>query len=98
VEQIDKNVEIFTMCKAMLDDEMNLYHNYTATPYALETLKLLKENGIKLATCSNSNSPLKNRKLLRDHGFEESMFDAIIISADVGVRKPNPDILKILKE
>jgi FMN phosphatase YigB (HAD superfamily) len=60
-------------------------------PYALETLKKLKETGIKLAACSNSNTPLKRVKVLESQGFVISeLFDAFIVSADVGVRKPNP--------
>ena len=54
--------------------------------------------GLKIAACSNSNTPLKRIKVLEDHGDIKvsELFDAFIVSGDVGVRKPNPVILKIV--
>ena len=53
--------------------------------------------GLKVAACSNSNTPLKRIIILEQHGgFKVSeLFDAFIVSGDVGFRKPNPEILKL---
>lgn len=54
---------------------------------------------MKVAVCSNSGTPLKRIKVLESFiaplKFDD-LFDAFIISADVGVRKPNPEILKLV--
>ena len=68
-------------------------------PHAMEVIKQLKDMGIKTAVCSNSNTPLKRIKVLESLGFNiEGLFDAFIVSGDYGVRKPNPDLIQIVKD
>ncbi|KAL5981119.1 hypothetical protein ACLOJK_029039 [Asimina triloba] len=51
----------------------------------------LKEAGVKLAVVSNFDTRL--RKLLKDLNVAD-LFDAIIVSAEVGFEKPAPEIFK----
>ena len=85
--------------KGLLEQPELLYINYKLAPHAIETIKFLKnELGLKIAACSNSNTPLKRFQTFEQlGGFKvEEIFDAFIVSGDVGVRKPNVEILKIL--
>ena len=89
------------MCQAFLANVELLHLNYTIVPRAMETIRFLKESmGLKIAVCSNSNTPLKKIKALEQLGKVNiyELFDAFIVSGDVGVRKPNPEILKITLE
>ncbi len=55
--------------------------------------------GLKIAACSNSNTPLKRIKVLEAHseGLKvEELFDAFIVSGNVGIRKPNPEIMRLV--
>lgn len=46
--------------KGLLEQPELLYINYKLAPHAIETIKFLKnELGLKIAACSNSNTPLK---------------------------------------
>ncbi|KAK6931219.1 Haloacid dehalogenase-like hydrolase [Dillenia turbinata] len=56
-----------------------------------ETMHLLKNAGVKLAVVSNFDTRL--RKLLEDLNVLE-LFDAVIISSEVGYEKPDPEIFK----
>ncbi|XP_010939514.1 uncharacterized protein [Elaeis guineensis] len=58
---------------------------------AYEALCLLKDAGVKLAVVSNFDTRL--RKLLKDLDVAH-MFDAIIISSEVGYEKPAAEIFK----
>ena len=83
----------------MVDNPDYLHYEYKSMPFALETLTKLKESGIKIAVCSNSNSPVKRVKILEKLGFNiQELFDAFIVSGDVSFRKPNPAILDIVKQ
>lgn len=77
-----------------------LHYDYKLVPYAIDTVKLIKDLlGLKVAVCSNSNTPLKRIKVLEsliEPLKVDDLFDAFIISGDVGVRKPNPEILKLV--
>lgn len=59
---------------------------------AYETLCDLKDAGVKLAVVSNFDTRL--RKLLKDLHVSD-MFDAIVVSSEVGHEKPAPEIFKI---
>lgn len=59
-----------------------------------ETLQELQNRGLKLAIVSNASSG----KLIRDamaHRGLEKYFQVVIVSADVGYRKPHPAIFKL---
>uniref|UniRef100_J3MQQ2 Haloacid dehalogenase-like hydrolase domain-containing protein 3 n=2 Tax=Oryza brachyantha TaxID=4533 RepID=J3MQQ2_ORYBR len=59
---------------------------------AYEMLHDLKNAGVKLAVVSNFDTRL--RKLLKDLHVSD-MFDAIVVSSEVGHEKPAPEIFKI---
>jgi len=56
------------------------------------TLRELKDAGVKLAVVSNFDTRLW--KLLKDLNVSD-MFDAIVVSSEVGYEKPAPEIFKI---
>ncbi|KAH6822408.1 Haloacid dehalogenase-like hydrolase superfamily protein [Perilla frutescens var. hirtella] len=58
---------------------------------AHETMLSLKDSGVKLAVVSNFDSRL--RKLLRDLNVLD-LFDAVIISSEVGYEKPDEKIFR----
>ncbi|KAL5229926.1 hypothetical protein ABZP36_028702 [Zizania latifolia] len=60
-------------------------------PGAYKTLRDLKDAGVKLAVVSNFDTRL--RKLLKDLHISD-MFDAIVVSSEVGHEKPAPEIFK----
>ncbi|KAI3516423.1 hypothetical protein L1887_15338 [Cichorium endivia] len=60
-------------------------------PGAYETILILKEAGVKLAVVSNFDSRL--RKLLQDLNVID-LFDAVIISSEVGFEKPDAKIFE----
>lgn len=88
-------VEEATGCKdpALLED---LYQYYTtekawhiADRNAEKALKAIRAGGIKLAVVSNFDTRL--RPLMRVLGCYD-WFDTIVVSAEVGAEKPNPEI------
>ncbi|XP_061338812.1 uncharacterized protein LOC133285576 isoform X1 [Gastrolobium bilobum] len=58
---------------------------------AYETITLLKDAGVKMAVVSNFDCRL--RKLLKDLNVL-NLFDAVIISSEVGYEKPDPRIFQ----
>ncbi|EYU22429.1 hypothetical protein MIMGU_mgv1a0131481mg, partial [Erythranthe guttata] len=58
---------------------------------AYETMLCLKDSGVKLAVVSNFDSRL--RKLLKDLNVLH-LFDAVIISSEVGYEKPDDKIFR----
>ncbi|XP_072985582.1 uncharacterized protein [Typha latifolia] len=59
---------------------------------AYEAMRIMKDAGVKLAVVSNFDTRL--RKLLKDLKVSE-LFDAIVISSEVGYEKPAAEIFKI---
>lgn len=88
-------VQEATGCKdpALLDD---LYHYYTTEkawhigdPNAEKAFKAMRAGGIKLAVVSNFDTRLRPlMRVLQCYDW----FDTIVVSAEVGVEKPNPEI------
>ncbi|XP_020107568.1 haloacid dehalogenase-like hydrolase domain-containing protein 3 [Ananas comosus] len=62
---------------------------------AYEAMYVLKDAGVKLAVVSNFDTRL--RKLLKDLNVVD-LFDAIIISSEVGYEKPAPEIFQTALE
>ncbi|KAL2519390.1 Haloacid dehalogenase-like hydrolase (HAD) superfamily protein [Abeliophyllum distichum] len=58
---------------------------------AYETMSLLKDSGVKLAVVSNFDTRL--RKLLKDLNVLD-LFDAVIISSEIGYEKPDENIFR----
>lgn len=80
------------------DDYFEEVYQYYATgdawclpPGAYETIISLKDAGVKLAVVSNFDNRL--RKLLKDLNVVD-LFDAVIISSEVGYEKPDAKIFK----
>ncbi len=66
-------------------------------PHVYETLSQFQERGLKLAIVSNAADNANVQRLI-DNAHLRPYFDPIIVSANVGVRKPNPRIFEpILK-
>jgi HAD superfamily hydrolase (TIGR01662 family) len=62
-------------------------------PHVHPTLRRLQECGFKLAIVSNAADNANVQRLI-DNAHLRSHFDPIIVSANVGVRKPNPRIFE----
>ncbi len=62
-------------------------------PHVHPTLRLLQERGHKLAIVSNAADSANVQRLI-DNAHLRSYFDPIIVSANVGLRKPNPRIFE----
>jgi len=62
-------------------------------PHVHPTLRRLQERGLKLAIVSNAADNANVQRLI-DNAHLRSYFDPIIVSANVGVRKPNPRIFE----
>jgi len=59
----------------------------------IEIIKGLKDKGYKIALLSNNGITLRQR--LQEQGILQ-LFDAVIISAEVGYQKPQPEIFELL--
>jgi 2-haloalkanoic acid dehalogenase type II len=74
-----------------IHDTFKKHYISTFYPCAEETLKKLAER-YKLALISNTMSD-QPREMLEETGMD-GLFEVIICSRDLGIRKPNPDIFK----
>lgn len=59
---------------------------------AIPTIQVLKKQ-MKIGLVSNFDHPSYVRRYLAMHNMQE-LFDTVVISAEVGVKKPSPDIFK----
>jgi putative hydrolase of the HAD superfamily len=75
----------------MIHDTFKKHYISTFYPCTEETLKKLVER-YKIALISNTMSD-QPREMLEETGMD-SLFDLIICSRDLGIRKPNTDIFK----
>uniref|UniRef100_A0A0A0LN41 Haloacid dehalogenase-like hydrolase domain-containing protein 3 n=1 Tax=Cucumis sativus TaxID=3659 RepID=A0A0A0LN41_CUCSA len=83
-----------TLASIILCDTLFYYANGEAWHLpdgAYATLGVLKDAGVRLAVVSNFDTRL--RKLLKDLSVLD-MFDAVIISAEVGYEKPDGEIFE----
>ena len=65
-------------------------------PYAIELLEYLKAKDYRLFVLSNGFTETQYRKL-RSGGLE-SYFDRIVLSDEIGVTKPNPELFRYALE
>jgi putative hydrolase of the HAD superfamily len=81
---------------ALLADALRAYYAFSEAawrpmPGAHETLGALQAAGLKLAIISNAADEDNVRRLI-DNARLRPYFDPLIVSAAVGIRKPNPKI------
>jgi putative hydrolase of the HAD superfamily len=79
----------------MIHDTFKKHYISTFYPRTEETLRKLTEN-YKLALISNTMSD-QPREMLEETGLD-SLFEIIICSRDLGIRKPNPAIFKYVMD
>ncbi|MES2409276.1 MAG: HAD family phosphatase [Patescibacteria group bacterium] len=58
----------------------------------IEVAQKLKSKGYKIALLSNANNSIFNRKVYRDYPEFKELFDKIVISSEVKMLKPDPEI------
>jgi len=68
-----------------------------AIPGALDLLSALRRNGLKIALLSNATSGRYVTRVLRGLGWS-GFFDPLLVSADLGIRKPHPDTFRAVLE
>lgn len=66
---------------------------WTPMPHLHETLSTLRNQGLKLAIVSNAADNDNVQRLIDNHQLRP-YFDPIVVSAGVGVRKPNPRVFQ----
>ena len=85
--------------ETVLDDLYAHYENPAAwcvAPGAKEAFKTLRAGGVKVAVISNWDTRLP--KLLRDCGFDESLIDTVVVSAEQMSDKPDARIFEAALE
>lgn len=64
-------------------------------PEVPQTLKLLKQNGIKIGICTNAHQPMWIRDVeIQEHGIYDYFPECRVAAADVGYLKPHPLIFQ----
>ncbi len=100
-ESLQKTLASFNvnhLTETILQDAVKAMYTYTESWWKIEpdthdTLTKLKKMGYRLGLISNaSNSPDLNR-LVDNHDLRK-FFEIVVISADEGIRKPDPAIFK----
>lgn len=83
-----------------LGEELYLYYlkaeAWTVAPGAVAALNRLKDADVRRVVVSNFDTRL--RPLLATLGLGPPLFDAVIVSAEVGAEKPNPRIFEAALE
>ncbi len=83
---------------AVLDEALKAYYAYSESfwrpmPGVHETVRQLAADGLKLAIVSNASDDGNVQRLIDNAGLR-GYFDPIVVSAAVGIRKPNPKIFE----
>jgi putative hydrolase of the HAD superfamily len=79
-------------CREIFHEATHDVGNWTAYPDAVPTLEALRARGFKLGMISNASDLA--RKVLRNLDMERR-FDFVVISSEVGVNKPSPEIFHL---
>ena len=69
------------------------YKKFNLNLELIQTIKELRERGYQIALLSNNSTQIK-KSLIQDNIYK--LFDVVIISAEVGYQKPQPEIFEIL--
>lgn len=86
---VKENGLVEECCKVFVDSI--LHHFPGPNPGAIETVKALKEKGLKLAVISNTVHGTIEEQLIEDFGLK-GCFSVLALSCRLGVRKPRRDI------
>jgi putative hydrolase of the HAD superfamily len=86
----------------LLAEAVRAYFAYSETLYDLmpgahETLRELRAAGLRLGLISNASDDGNVQRLIDNAGLRE-YFEPILVSAVVGLRKPNPRIFELVLE
>ncbi|MCR4633826.1 MAG: HAD family hydrolase [Erysipelotrichaceae bacterium] len=74
----------------------NMYRFSVLKPETVETLLALREKGLKLGLLSNGDSFSQHNKI--DHVQVAPYFDAVMVSGDIGIHKPDRRIYDMMSE
>ncbi|MDO5678016.1 MAG: HAD family hydrolase [Propionibacteriaceae bacterium] len=72
-------------------------NDHPIRPGIREILELCRAEGIRVGIVSNAHSGTSHRRILDDLGIAE-YFGVQVYSDEVGIRKPNPDMIRIAAE
>jgi HAD superfamily hydrolase (TIGR01549 family) len=93
---LDLSIEVAVL-KDVATRATNAWQTHVRTdPAALEVLAALSETKT-LALISNFDHPPHAYRVLREAGFDR-YFKTIVVSGEVGVKKPNPEIFRMALE
>jgi FMN phosphatase YigB (HAD superfamily) len=85
------------IAKGLLQNDKCIVANYAAFNGLKELLAKYKEDKrFVLAICTNTSYAKKQRAIVKQCGLD-SYFDLTIVSSEVGIRKPNSEILGLIK-
>lgn len=90
VSRFDDSEETKKHIAGLLKKNKDKYH---LNKELIEIIKELKNSGYKIALLSNNSLELR-QKLMEDNILD--LFEEIVISAEVGYQKPQPEIFNIL--
>ncbi|MFB6253556.1 MAG: HAD family hydrolase [Halobacteriaceae archaeon] len=89
--QYDLDISISQLTEEYINTEVNATQPVPQSQEILE--RLAKHHDIGILT--NGDHTVQQRKITA-HGFDD-IVDEVIISNEIGIRKPNPDIFKVAK-
>lgn len=74
----------------VIRDELDQYLSFDND--LVDYIRELKEAGKKIALLSNGNHVTFERKILSKNPWFRPLFDSMVVSSEVGMRKPDPNI------
>ncbi len=89
-DSLDKSMKAFNIDPSMKNELLNLYKVLSTFKEVPETLKILKENNLKLAILSNGTPSLLN-ELVKSNDLDD-LFDDLFSIEEVGIYKPNSKV------
>lgn len=85
--------EILSACGVSPEpSDADLADYITVDEEVLDLVRQCRNRGMKTAIISNDSAELSG--LRRKHFGADSLFDVVVISAELGVKKPDPDIFR----